>query len=114
MMKNTTIKEWIERLKSISKLDGVVVLVEGKKDRDKLEKAGVKHIYSIKGKRFYDVIEELEESKIVIILTDLDKQGEKMCKKLSYMLQREGIPVDITFRKNLKSFEIKHIEDISL
>ena len=113
-MKDETLKEWISRLKDFSKSDGVVVLVEGKRDRDKLEKVGVEHIYSIRGRRFYDILEELEKSKIVIILTDLDKQGEKICKKLSQMFQKEGIPVDTTFRESLKNFDIKHIEDISL
>ncbi|MDQ7055960.1 MAG: toprim domain-containing protein [Persephonella sp.] len=111
-MKDETLKEWIKRLKDFSKSDGIVVIVEGKRDRDKLKKAGVEHIYSIRGRRFYDILEELENSRKVVILTDLDRQGEKICKKLSHMFQKEGIPVDTAFRESLKKFEIKHIEEI--
>jgi len=113
-MRYETIKEWIEDLKSFSKSDGIVIVVEGKRDKDRLKIAGVEHIYSIRGKRFYDILEELENSTKVVILTDLDKQGEKICKKLSQMFQKEGIPVDTTFRESLKNFDIKHIEDIYL
>jgi len=111
-MEFATLKEWIDRLKSFSSTDGVVILVEGKNDSNKLKELGVKNVYPLKGKRFYDVLEELENSSMVVILTDLDKQGEKIFQKMSTILQREGIPVDNLFRKALKKFEIKHIEDI--
>ncbi|WP_457638679.1 toprim domain-containing protein [Persephonella sp.] len=106
------LKEWVERLKNISTSYGVTVLVEGKRDFEKLKKLGIENVYPVKGKRFYDILEELENASIVIILTDLDKQGEKMSLKLSSILQREGIPVDTLFREGLRKFDIKHIEDL--
>ena len=111
-MEFTSLKDWLERLKEFSEKEKTVILVEGKNDKQKLEKFGITHIYSIKGKKFYDILEELENEDLVIILTDLDKQGEKISSKISHMFQREGIPVDLEFRKSLKNFDIKHIEDI--
>jgi len=111
-MEFASLKDWLERLKAFSEKEKTVVLVEGKKDKQKLEKFGISHIYSIKGKKFYDILEELENEDLVIILTDLDKQGEKISSKISSMFQREGIPVDLEFREYLKNFNIKHIEDI--
>jgi len=113
-MEFESLDSWIERLKKISTTDNVVVLVEGKRDFEKLKKLGVGNVYPIKGKKFYDILEELENSSMVILLTDLDKQGDKISSKLSDMFQREGIPVDNLFRQALKNFEIKHIEDIPL
>ncbi len=111
-MEFTSLKDWLERLKEFSEKEKTVVLVEGKNDKQKLEKFGITHIYSIKGKKFYDILEDLENEDLVIILTDLDKQGEKISSKISSMFQREGIPVDLGFRESLKNFDIKHIEDI--
>ena len=73
-MEFASLKDWLERLKEFSEKEKTVVLVEGKKDKQKLEKFGISHIYSIKGKKFYDILEELENEDLVIILTDLDKQ----------------------------------------
>ncbi len=106
--------EWLERLKAISEREGTVIVVEGKRDAQKLQKLGIKNIYQIKGKRFYDILEDLENSSYVVILTDLDKQGEKMFSRLKYILEREGIPTDGRFRQMLKKSGIKHIEDIPI
>jgi len=113
-MEFESLDSWIERLKNISGSNGVVILVEGKRDFEKLKRLGIKNVYPIKGKKLYDILEELENSSLVIMLTDLDKQGDKISSKLSGMFQREGIPVDNLFRQALRNFEIKHIEDIPL
>jgi len=106
--------EWIEKLRGISEKDGVVIVVEGKKDAYKLQRLGIKNLYQIKGKRFYDILEELENSSHVVILTDLDKHGEKMFSRLKFILEREGIPADGRFRQELRGLGIKHIEDIPI
>ncbi|SNZ02493.1 5S rRNA maturation endonuclease (Ribonuclease M5), contains TOPRIM domain [Persephonella hydrogeniphila] len=111
-MELSSLKEWLQKLKESSQKEGVYTLVEGKRDLNKLKELGVKNIYPIKGKRFYDILEDLENAHLVIILTDLDKQGEKMYKKLSFILEREGVPVEGRFREKLKEIGIKHIEDI--
>jgi len=113
-MEITSLKEWVKELKKASEKKHTCILVEGKRDLNKLQKLNVQNVYPIKGKRFYDILEDLEDAHLVIILTDLDKQGDKICKKLSFMLQREGIPVDNRFREKLRELGIKHIENLPL
>jgi 5S rRNA maturation endonuclease (ribonuclease M5) len=111
-MKFNSLKDWVNKLVEYSLINGVFVIVEGKNDVITLSKLGVKHIYPIKGKRFYDIVEDLEYSKLCILLLDLDKQGEKIFQKLKALLQKEGIPVEISFREYLKKFDIKEIENL--
>jgi len=105
-------KDWIEKLVSISKEESIYIIVEGKNDVKKLKLYGVENIYPIKGKKFYDILEDLEFAKLCILLVDLDKQGEKIFSKLRFLLQREGIPVDSSFREYLKNFHYEEIESL--
>lgn len=109
----STINQWIEALRETSKQSGVCILVEGKRDYNKLSSFGVENIYTLKGKRFYDIVEEiLENYDRCIILFDTDKQGQKMTEKFSLLLSAEGIQVDLSFRDFLKIFGEIEIENI--
>lgn len=109
-----SLKEWKNKLVEYSRYPEVYVIVEGKNDIKTLSSLGVKNLYSLKGKRFYDVVEDLEYCKLCILLLDLDKQGEKIFNKLKFILEREGIPVEISFREYLKNFNIKEIENLPI
>jgi len=107
-------EDWKEKLIEEGSKGDVVILVEGKKDEEKLKKIGVKNIISLKGKKFYDILEKVENYGKVILLFDLDKQGEKIFNKFFRLLQREGIPTDREFRDFLKKYSIKEIEKIPI
>ncbi len=111
-MEFESINDWKNKLEEISSSNGVIVLVEGKRDIRALNRIGLYNVYSLKGKRFYDILEDLEDKVLVILLFDLDKQGEKIFQKFKYLFQREGIPVDTSFREYLKSFHIEEIEHL--
>jgi len=111
-MSFSSLKNWVERLIIVSKGDNVVVLVEGKNDVKKLSSYGVENLYPIRGRKFYDIVEDLEFCNHCIILVDLDKQGEKIFKKIKFMLEREGIPVDTSFRDYLKTQPYEEIENL--
>lgn len=112
-MSFSSLKDWLDSLKSKS-VDGVCVLVEGKRDFSRLTALGVQNIYTLKGKRYYDVIEEiLENCNLCIILFDLDKHGERMTEKFSALLKKEGIDVDLSYREYLRTFDVIEIENIS-
>ncbi len=113
-MKFNSLEDWFLRLKSYSEFEGVFVLVEGKNDVKILKRYGINNLYPIQGKRFHDIIEELEFANLCIILTDLDKQGEKIANKLEKLFKKEGIPVNLDFRKFLKNYPFKEIEKIKL
>lgn len=111
-MSFSSLKEWKESLKFLSTKE-VCVLVEGKRDFQKLNSFGIKNIYTLKGKRFYDVIEDiLENYNLCVILFDLDKHGERMSEKFSNLLRNEGIKVDLSYRDYLRSLGIVEIENI--
>ncbi|WP_457640511.1 toprim domain-containing protein [Persephonella sp.] len=107
-------EDWKDKLISYGNQEGIVILVEGKNDEIKLKKIGISNTLSLKGKKFYDILEEVENCKEVVLLFDLDKQGEKIFNKFFQLLQREGIPVNTAFREYLKNFDLKEIEKIPL
>ncbi|MEZ0323442.1 MAG: toprim domain-containing protein [Hydrogenothermaceae bacterium] len=107
------LEDWKKLLRDRSSEDRVCVLVEGKRDFKKLSSFDIKNIYTLKGKRFYDVVEEIVENfDTCIILFDLDKHGEKMTLKFSQLLSSEGVEVDTSFREFLRNFNIEEIENI--
>ncbi|MCX7738091.1 MAG: toprim domain-containing protein [Hydrogenothermaceae bacterium] len=111
-MSFSSLKDWLDSLKSRS-ADRVCVLVEGKRDFSKLTALGVRNICTLKGRRYYDVIEEiLENCNLCIILFDLDKHGERMTKKFSALLKKEGIKVDLSYREYLKTLGVIEVENI--
>lgn len=100
---------WLEKLRKTNKL----IIVEGKKDKEALEKLGVKNIVCLSGP-IYKVIEDIsEKTKEVIILTDLDREGKKLYHRLKHNLQKHGVRVDNYFREFLfKETTLTQIEGI--
>ncbi|MEM5790592.1 MAG: toprim domain-containing protein [Candidatus Aenigmatarchaeota archaeon] len=89
------------------------VIVEGKKDREAMEKLGFKNIVEISGKNFSLILNEIEEKNKVVILTDFDNEGEEMAKELSKFLISHGFKVDCIERKILRDLLcIKKIEEL--
>ena len=104
--------DFINRLREKSK--SVPVIVEGKRDYRILHKLGIQNIYTLSGKRYTDLLEEIPETtEEVIILTDLDQQGEKIFKKLKSLFEKFNLKVDDSFRKELKKFGILEVEHLS-
>ncbi|GAG36196.1 unnamed protein product [marine sediment metagenome] len=101
-------KEWLEKLRNSKKL----IIVEGKKDKNALEKLKVKNVVAISRKPLYSFIEAINV-KEVIILTDLDKTGRKLYSVLKHKLQAKGVKVDSYFREYLfKNSRITQIEGL--
>lgn len=110
-----SLKEWLDSLRETSKQEDTCILVEGKRDFHKLSSFGIKNILTLKGRKFYDVVEDIVENyNRCIILFDLDKHGEKMTAKFYNLLTAEGIEVDLSFREFLKILNFVEIENITL
>jgi len=104
-------KDWINKLREDSKK--TFVIVEGKRDKEVLKKFGVKNILELSGKRFADIPDFLEgKAEEVILLTDLDPQGEKIYRKIKELLLTQGFSVREDFREFLREKGIIHIEDL--
>lgn len=90
-----------------------LIIVEGKKDRKALERAGLDNIIEISGKSPEKVVDIVNDKQLqVAILTDYDREGIKQYKRLKALFQGNGIKTDDNLRKNFKRvFHINTIEE---
>jgi len=101
---------WLEKIRK----EGVLVIVEGKKDRASLNSFGIKRVKALSKRALYKVVEEAAENdKKAILLTDLDKEGRRLFKLLNSDLSQHGVYVDKKFREFLfKNTHLRQIEGL--
>jgi len=99
--------------------DGACIVVEGKRDRDVLEDLGLKTgVVAFKTLNccISDAIERLCYEDKVVILTDFDREGEELASRISDVLTRRGVDVNLEVRRKLSYIlkgEVKGFEDLS-
>ena len=99
----------IEKLKN----SDAAVIVEGKKDRQALEKLGITNIFELSKRPLFAVIEDIADKyNECVILTDLDRQGKQLFGKLNSGLSRNGVRVNNTFRNFLFRTKLRQVEGI--
>jgi 5S rRNA maturation endonuclease (ribonuclease M5) len=105
----------IEELK-ICVEQGMPILIEGKKDEEALRKLGINGNFikvSGSGLKLFEVAElATEKSTKVIILTDFDKKGHYLAKRLSNDIQSLGFHPVLKIRNNIMSITRRYIKDI--
>ena len=94
------------------KRKGLLVVVEGPKDKRALEALGVERVFSLK-KPLYAVVEEISSEKEVVLLTDLDEEGKKLYHKLFVDFQRHGVKINNKLREFLFKTKLRHIEGLT-
>ncbi|NUN11567.1 toprim domain-containing protein [Candidatus Micrarchaeota archaeon] len=87
--------------KTLSKLAGKTILVEGKKDKLALEKLVDAKIETAVGKPF-QVINKLS-SKKVVLLFDFDEEGKRKTSFFKQFLEENGFSVDTSIALRLRS-----------
>ncbi|MFP4005739.1 MAG: toprim domain-containing protein [Candidatus Hadarchaeia archaeon] len=100
------------RLKSS---EGALILVEGKNDVNSLRELGVNgSIRQIPegGKTVLHSLENFSNYDEIIVLTDFDREGEKLNSFCEKQLSKLGITVLSDLRKRLKKYVIKAVKDI--
>ena len=104
------LEEWTQELKDSDKL----IIVEGKKDKKALEELGITNVITI-SKPLYEVVEQIsDQTKEIIILTDLDPEGRKLYSKLKNPLQKRKIKIDTKFREFLiRETKLTNIEGLT-
>jgi len=105
---------------TIEELDGLLndledklLIVEGKKDKKALKSLGLKNIIAIKGRPLYEVVESIKTNKEIVILTDFDKKGREIEKRLKYLLQRHKKRTNSRLRGKTMSLGKNKIEDLA-
>ncbi len=101
-------QEFFEKL---SKFDGVI-LVEGKKDVAALKRLGLNNVTALNRKPLTFFVEDLE-ARNVALLMDTDKEGKKLTKKLTTLLQDKGFKVNKKFWYSLIKLKISHVEGLA-
>ena len=87
-----TIQEEIDKLVEFQTL----IVVEGKNDKKALKKLGLKNIVTL-STPLYKVVEIIKD-KEVVILTDFDKKGKELYKKIKSDCSQRGIKIDNKLR----------------
>lgn len=109
------LNEELEELKYYGE-QGVPILIEGKKDEKALRELGIKaNFIKVSGSplNLFEIAElAAESSPQVIILTDFDKKGNQLAKKLSKDIQDLGSYPDMQIRRRIMGMTRKYIKDI--
>lgn len=107
------LEEIIIELKDLA-MQGAVIVVEGRKDERTLRCLGIDGMIRLASQQpLLSLIESLSGTgKKIIILTDWDKKGSLIAKKLVNNLIAYGIVPDTEIRSRLRSLSKKRIKDV--
>jgi 5S rRNA maturation endonuclease (ribonuclease M5) len=105
----------IEELKICAE-QGMPILIEGKKDENALKELGIDGTFikvSGSGLKLFEIAEKsVKLSSKVIILTDFDKKGEQLAKRLAEDIQSLGSYPNLEIRRKIMGITRKFIKDI--
>ena len=105
----------IEELKICAE-QGMPILIEGKKDEKALKKLDIDGTFikvSGSGLKLFEIAEKsVKLSSKVIILTDFDKKGEQLAKRLAEDIQSLGSYPNLEIRRKIMGITRKFIKDI--
>ena len=102
--------------KVLEDLKDAIIVVEGKRDVQALNKLGLRDIVPINGKPLIDIVQGIEKTRRnqqVVILTDFDRQGRKLNAKLMTLLQSYKVPINTRLRRMMSGFGKTSIEDLT-
>jgi len=107
-----------ELLNLLDKIKYKTVIVEGKKDRNILLSFDFTKIITI-NHGLYETAEEISKTnREIIVLTDFDKEGNLIARKLTLFLQSFNCKVDIITRKKIGLYfaklRIKTMEELKI
>jgi 5S rRNA maturation endonuclease (ribonuclease M5) len=114
-MSFTRLSNLIEELKIFGE-QGIPVLIEGQKDEKALKDLGVNGNFikvSGSGLKLFEIAEIAAQSAPrVIILTDFDRKGNELAKRLSEDIQSLGSHPDLLLRRIIMGITRRYIKDI--
>ncbi len=108
------LQKLIQRI-SYESESGEIIVVEGQKDRDSLRRMGIKGtILCLQSSRKNTVgfVEELDVAGGVIVLTDFDRQGVFLAKRLARTLNSQKIHANLVLWRELRGLTRSHVRSI--
>ena len=108
------LQKLIQRVSHESEKGGIII-VEGQRDRDSLRKMGITGtILCLQSSRKNAVgfVEELESDRDVIVLTDFDRQGVFLAKRLARILNSQKIHANLVLWRELRGLTRSHVRSI--
>ncbi len=108
------LQKLIQRVSHESEQGGIIV-VEGQRDRDSLRRMGITGtILCLQSSRKNAVgfVEELESDRDVIVLTDFDRQGVFLAKRLARILNSQKIHANLVLWRELRGLTRSHVRSI--
>lgn len=95
---------------------GHPILIEGRKDEEALQNLGITGNFikvSGSGLKLFEIAENaVKLSSRVIILTDFDRKGNELAKKLAIDIQNLGSHPDLYIRQGIMGLTYRYIKDI--
>jgi 5S rRNA maturation endonuclease (ribonuclease M5) len=87
------------------------VVVEGRKDREALLALGVEDVVQLnRGRSLLETVEALQGNPSVVLLTDLDREGKNLRRKLINLMSPYGIRENKRPREILAEMRVSHVE----
>lgn len=107
------IEEIITELKELSK-NGAIIVVEGRRDEESLKLLGINGEIMLASQRpLFEFTEFLANTgKQIILLTDWDKKGGIVARKIIKYLLGYGIMPNVDIRSRIRNLVKKRIKDI--
>ena len=95
---------------------GMPILIEGKKDEVALKQLGIEgNFIRVSGSplKLYEIAEKAAKSSSkIIILTDFDKKGNELAKRLAEDIQALGSHPELSIRRKIMGITRRYIKDI--
>ncbi len=113
---NNSHKAELQQLLERCKEQDSIIIVEGKEDKNALNRLGLANIRVLNKKPLFKIVEDIvmdysKDGQKILILTDLDKKGKELYAKLNHHLQQHGVKVDNALRHFLfKNTQLRQIE----
>jgi len=95
--------------------NGSTIIVEGQKDRESLREMGITGpIQCLQSSRqnALGFVESLGRTKNIVILTDFDREGISLAKKLTRTLNANSVHVNLVLWKSLRELTRSHVRSI--
>jgi 5S rRNA maturation endonuclease (ribonuclease M5) len=95
-----------------------MIVVEGQKDRESLRRMGITGpIQCLQSSRqnALGFVESLQRTKRIVVLTDFDREGNSLAKKLARSLNAQSLQVNLVLWKKLRELtrsDVRSIEEL--